>query len=144
MQKRVTPSDLRSITRQHSIICRSTPMSFTTRISTSWKADPKENNIASWIRQPLECSNMSLIGTKASSWNLNMSLPTIPSTISILFAIENGSCDSTSKRPNDDHYSDRRLCTGFVKAALIAWKLMVKSAIAKAPTPASTNIHHAE
>ena len=39
-------------------------------------------------------------------------------------------------------YSDFNDLTGFIKAALMAWKLTVNKVIAKAPTPANTKIHH--
>src|SRR5690349_20827140 len=38
-------------------------------------------------------------------------------------------------------YSVLKLFTGFVIAALIAWKLTVANAITTASTPASTNVH---
>ena len=38
-------------------------------------------------------------------------------------------------------YSDRKLFTGFARAALIDWKLTVIKAIKTAPSPATANIH---
>jgi len=40
-------------------------------------------------------------------------------------------------------YSDLKLTTGFVNAALTAWKLMVSIAIATAAKPPAKNIHQA-
>jgi hypothetical protein len=39
-------------------------------------------------------------------------------------------------------YSDRKLFTGFIKAAFMAWKLTVKSVIDKAPIDVTRNTHH--
>ena len=39
-------------------------------------------------------------------------------------------------------YSVRRLLTGFIRAALIAWKLTVSKVMTKAPAPVTANTHH--
>ncbi len=39
------------------------------------------------------------------------------------------------------NHSDRRLLTGFINAAFIAWKLSVISAMTMAANPANANIH---
>lgn len=41
-----------------------------------------------------------------------------------------------------DRYSVLSVFTGFDKAARIAWKLIVNSAMKVANAPASTNVHH--
>jgi hypothetical protein len=38
-------------------------------------------------------------------------------------------------------YSDRKLFTGFISAALIAWNETVSSVMKSAPAPAEANIH---
>jgi hypothetical protein len=38
-------------------------------------------------------------------------------------------------------YSDLRLLTGFISAALMAWKLTVINVMAIAPVPDNANIH---
>lgn len=39
-------------------------------------------------------------------------------------------------------YSLRKLFTGFIRAALMAWKLTVNKVISKAPAPDAAKIHH--